>query len=97
MIGSDAEYFVDTNVLIDTTNAARKTHRAAIKLLREHPKLVMSAQVAREYLVVSTRPKGRNGLGLDPSIAKENLASLRRAIRLLPEKKTASSNAVATF
>lgn len=79
--------FVDTNVLIDATNVARPRHRSALAVLEHHPTLVMSAQIAREYLVACTRPATANGLGLRTEGALNNLAQMRAAVALLPEEK----------
>ena len=79
--------FIDTNVLIDATDEARPQHELAIRLLERHPSLVMSAQIAREYLVVCTRPAGANGLGLPVEDAVQNLSALRGAVSLLPEEQ----------
>ncbi|HEY3356011.1 MAG TPA: PIN domain-containing protein [Polyangia bacterium] len=77
----------DTNVLVDATDVKRPRHQAALALLEQRPGLVLSAQVAREYLAVATRPAAVNGLGLPLRAALENLAELRRVLRLLPEEK----------
>ena len=45
------------------------------------------AQVAREFLVVATRPPSLNGLGLKPIAAVESVAAFRHNVRLLPEEK----------
>ncbi len=77
---------VDTNILVDATDVRRPRHRAALALLEEGAPLVTCAQVAREYLVVSTRPTSANGLGLTGHDALMNLAELRTILRLLPEE-----------
>jgi predicted nucleic acid-binding protein len=88
MAATNAEpAFVDTNVLLDATDRARPRHLAALKILERRRKLVFSAQIVREYLVVATRPVESNGLGLGLDHALENVAEFRRAIRLLPEEK----------
>jgi predicted nucleic acid-binding protein len=79
--------FTDTNVLVDATDTRRPRHRAASTLLERGSGLVFSAQVAREYLAVATRPALANGLGLSTDLALENLAEFRRVIRLLPEER----------
>lgn len=79
--------FVDTNILLEATDVARRHHSRATLALERHPALVMSAQVAREYLVVCTRPMKDNGLGLSYRDAADNLAELRAAIRLLSEER----------
>jgi predicted nucleic acid-binding protein len=79
--------FVDTNVLIDATDLRRPNHAAAVRLLERRPALVFSAQVAREYLAVATRPAAVNGLGLPLDRALANLSELRQVVRLLPEER----------
>jgi predicted nucleic acid-binding protein len=79
--------FVDTNVLVEATDVARRHHRAARRLIETHPRLVFSAQVVREYLVVATRPAAVNGLGLSTAHALDNVRAFRECIRLLPEEK----------
>ena len=78
---------LDTNVLVDATDVKRPRHAAAVELLERRPALVLSAQVAREYLVVATRPPAVNGLGLRMADALDNLAQFRGFARLLPEEK----------
>lgn len=79
--------FIDTNVLLDATDRARAGHGPALRLLERRSKLVFSAQIVREYLVVATRPIEANGLGLALEPAMDNVAEFRHAIRLLPEEK----------
>jgi predicted nucleic acid-binding protein len=79
--------FVDTNVLVDATDLGRPRHDGAVALLERRTSLVFSAQIAREYLAVATRPQALNGLGLSPEDALENLTALRQVVRLLPEEK----------
>ena len=79
--------FVDTNVLVDATNLDRPSHASALAFLERRPGLVFSAQIAREYLVVATRPVAVNGLGLTLDVALANLAEYRTVIRLLPEER----------
>ncbi len=59
--------FVDTNVLLAATAAARAGHAPALSLLEEGfavRALFLSGQVLREYIAVATRPAAVNGLGL---------------------------------
>lgn len=79
--------FVDTNVLIECTDEARRHHQEAIRLVETHARLVLSAQVVREYLVVATRPPSSNGLGLSLDAALSNVHEFRERIRLLPEER----------
>ena len=78
---------VDTSVLLEASNRARRQHTAALSLLEQHNQLVFPAQVAREFLVVATRPPEVNGLGLTSRAALESLTAFRRNVRLLPEEK----------
>ncbi|MGD0837756.1 MAG: type II toxin-antitoxin system VapC family toxin [Polyangia bacterium] len=84
---ADSLLLVDTCVLMEASNRARRHHRAARSLLERHEGLVFPAQVAREFLVVATRPPDHNGLGLGLAEALESLAGFREHIRLLPEEK----------
>jgi len=78
---------VDTCVLLEASNRAREQHEAAREVIERHEALVFPAQVAREFLVVATRPPHANGLGLALPQALESLAGFREHIRLLPEEK----------
>jgi predicted nucleic acid-binding protein len=83
----DEPLLVDTSVLLEATDAGRRNHRSARKLIEQRQRLVFPAQVVREYLVVATRPVEVNGLGLSVQDALLNVEELRRLIRLLPEEK----------
>jgi predicted nucleic acid-binding protein len=79
---------VDTNVLLEATDEKRRHHATARRLIEGHPRLVLSAQIVREYLVVATRPVGAaNGLGLSPSDALDNIRAFRERVRLLREER----------
>lgn len=78
---------LDTNILADATDEGRVGHENALALLTNRPGLVLCAQVAREYLVIATRPTIANGLGLSLDDALDNLAEFRTVARLLPEEK----------
>jgi predicted nucleic acid-binding protein len=84
---ADSALLVDTCVLLEASNRARSQHRAARELIERHEGLVISAQVAREFLVVATRPPANNGFGLPLLEALESLSGFREHIRLLPEEK----------
>jgi predicted nucleic acid-binding protein len=84
---ADSAMLVDTCVLLEASNRARSQHRAARELIERHEGLVISAQVAREFLVAATRPPANNGLGLALLEALESLSGFREHIRLLPEEK----------
>jgi predicted nucleic acid-binding protein len=78
---------VDTNVLLEATDAARRFHRDALTLIESRAGLVIAAQIVREYLAVATRPTGANGLGLSTADALQNVLEFRRRLRLLPEER----------
>lgn len=78
---------VDTNVLLEATDEKRRFHDACVELLEKHPRLRISSQVIREYLVVATRPAEANGLGLAVADALSNVREFRRTLRLLPEER----------
>ncbi|MBI3181665.1 MAG: type II toxin-antitoxin system VapC family toxin [Myxococcales bacterium] len=78
---------LDTNVLVDATDTKRPRHRVVLDLLERGTGLLISAQVAREYLAVATRPIAANGLGLGLDDAIANLQEYRRVARLLPEER----------
>jgi len=79
--------FVDTNILIEATDVARSQHQCTRQLIEQATSWVMSAQIAREYLVVATRSPARNGLGMQLVDAMENLVLFRKCVRMLPEEK----------
>ena len=89
MTMDDKRQFVDTNILLTASDADRSRHADCRRLLESAltgvPRLFTSGQVFREYLVVATRPKKNNGLGMLPKNALENVAAFRRCIHLLHE------------
>ena len=84
---TSSRIFVDTNILLDATNSARKNHDTARRVLQGDYKFVFSSQIVREYLVVVTRPVSVNGFGMSLEDAMYNIKQMRRDIRLLPEEK----------
>jgi predicted nucleic acid-binding protein len=78
---------LDTNVLVDATDTKRARHQAALAVLETRSGLLINAQIAREYLVMATRPASSNGLGLDLEDALMNLGEFRRVARMLSETK----------
>lgn len=82
--------FLDTNLLIAATDAARAEHDDVVRAFNESwpgrgATLYTSGQVLREYLVVTTRPLEVNGLGLHPNSALANISEFRRRTTLLDE------------
>lgn len=89
MTKDDNRRFLDTNILLTACDADRVQHRDCRELiesaLRGKSVLYASGQVFREYLVVSTRPKKNNGLGMQPKSALENVAAFRQCVQVLAE------------
>ena len=89
MTMDDRRYFVDTNILLTASDADRSRHTVCRRLIESAltgvPRLFASGQVFREYLVVATRPKKNNGLGMLPKNALENVAAFRCCIHHLNE------------
>lgn len=80
---------LDTNVMLAATDARRRGHGDALRVLNEWPvkgaSLCVSVQVLREYLVTATRPVESNGLGVPVPEALANVRDLRERTTLLPE------------
>ena len=80
---------IDTNVLLNATIRSRPDHLTCIEIIRSAPSagihLVTVAQVFREYLVVATRPRENNGLGLSSLDAIHNIRSFRSRVHIIPE------------
>lgn len=80
---------LDTNVMLAATDALRRGHDDALRILTEWPangvSLYISAQVLREYLAASTRPVESNGLGVPVPEALGNVQGFRERATLLPE------------
>lgn len=86
--------FLDTNVLLTATDELRSHHLEAQRLITESGArgvhLAASGQVLREYLVVATRPRDANGLGLDVNDAVGNLSEFLRHLHLYDENEEVS-------
>jgi predicted nucleic acid-binding protein len=93
-MGAERLVFVDTNVLVAATDAARATHRAALAMLEagtlRGDRLATSGQVLREYLCVATRPLSANGTGLSMAAALDNVAQFTDRMTLLGEPEKVS-------
>ncbi len=86
--------FVDTNVLLTATDELRPQHREAQRLLSESGArgvhLGASGQILREYLVVATRPREANGLGLSTEDGVANVHAFLRHLHLYEENEEVS-------
>lgn len=88
MTTADNSLFLDTNVLLAATDPSRKLHPKAVQVLDgagPPRRMHVSGQVIREALVVSTRPREVNGLGLSASAALHNVEIILRRCVLLDE------------
>jgi predicted nucleic acid-binding protein len=87
--------FVDTNVLLEASDEGRRWQREASGLFEHGPdhgiELCLSGQVLREYLVVATRGREHNGLGLAVEDALHNVGQFRARATLCPETTQVSS------
>jgi predicted nucleic acid-binding protein len=72
--------FIDTNVLLRTIEVSNPAHEAAVRaiaaLLRAGETLVVTPQIVAEFWNVATRPRERNGIGLTPDLASDELAQI---------------------
>jgi predicted nucleic acid-binding protein len=84
---TNASILVDTSVLCAISESSRPSHRAALTWLAQESSCRISGQIAREYLVVATRPAGVNGLGLPRAVALANLDRFLAIAPLLPEDR----------
>ena len=79
---------LDTNVLVSSTASRRALHDVAQNIVRWASlggRACVSGQILREYLVVATRPRASNGLGLVPADAAANAMAFRSVMRCLDE------------
>jgi predicted nucleic acid-binding protein len=92
------EWFVDTNVLVYATNARspwRRDAEALLSLARQRGiELVISTQVVREYLAVTTRPEAGK---IDKSTVRDaldNVRTFQSELRVIPEDSAVSERFV---
>lgn len=75
--------FVDSNILCRFANRAdpqhEETRQALDCAIGQGDALLISPQVEREFWVVATRPRDRNGLGMAPAEVEANLRAWREA------------------
>ncbi len=85
------ELFVDTNVLVYASSVASPWHHRADQALQDARRLsialVLSQQVLREYLAVTTRPNITGGTIPLPRLLS-NIASFRSRFRVLEDTPT---------
>ncbi len=92
MIPVGESILLDTNILLSACDESRRSHSTCLSVINSatskgfHP--LLSSQVLREYLVVATRPRQDNGLGLEPDDALANIDELRRFCGVLDDIST---------
>lgn len=84
-------YLPDTNAVLRLVNKKDPLHqivRQAIKKLEQNgEELVIVPQVLVEFWAVATRPITANGLGMTIDEAEQELESLKKLFKVLPENE----------
>src|SRR5260370_37495806 len=80
---------VDTNILLRSVQpnhslCSQATH-AVSKLIRQKDAVFFCPQNIAEFWNVATRPAERNGLGMKPEEALQEVGKLEKSLTLLPE------------
>ena len=85
--------FVDTNILIYSTNPASPFHQAAITILKETYdqgiERTISTQILREFYGFATRP-GEHGVMPPLTPILKSIQSFQRSFRVLDDTRTVS-------
>lgn len=83
---------VDSNVLIRAANVDDPDYSIAVEsvaqLERQGHRPALVPQCCYEYYVVATRPAERNGLGLEPSAAIQDIADYLEVFRILRDERS---------
>jgi predicted nucleic acid-binding protein len=80
---------VDTNILLRSVQpnhplSSQATH-AVSKLIRQNDAVFFCPQTIAEFWNVATRPANRNGLGLSPDEALQEVSNIEKSLTLLPD------------
>ncbi len=80
---------VDTNILLRSVQpnhplCSQATH-AVTKLIRQKDAVFFCAQNIAEFWNVATRPAERNGLGMSPEEALQEVSNIEKSLTLLPD------------
>ena len=78
-------YLTDTNILVAVSLGDREVLSALDKLEQLPSHFVISLQNVCEFWNVSTRPDGKNGLGLSPDFTRRALDKIQLGFEVLPE------------
>lgn len=80
---------VDTNVLLRSAQPSHPLSSQAVhavsKLIRQNESVFFCSQNIAEFWNVATRPVERNGLGLSPEEAAQEVGSIEKFLTLLPD------------
>lgn len=87
---------IDSNVLCRLARSDDPQHqeaRTAVETcLQRHEDILLIPQAAREFWVVATRPRERNGLGMSPSQAAQFLKEFEQFCSFLPDTPAVHQN-----
>lgn len=78
-------WLLDTNVLVAVVDADRDSHAEAVRLFDDRRPLALTPQILREFMVVASRPREVNGLGLTPKQAAANATAFASSAVTLEE------------
>lgn len=81
--------FVDTNVLLRIADPGDPKHDSSSRfisaLIEQGESLCITPQIGAEFWNVATRPAARNGLGMTPEEARDEMTKLEGYFTLLAE------------
>jgi len=80
---------VDTNILLRSVQpnhplSSQATH-AVSRLIRQNDAVFFCPQTIAEFWNVATRPANRNGLGLSPDEALQEVSNIEKSLTPLPD------------
>lgn len=80
---------VDTNILLRSAQPnhplSSQATQAVSKLIRQEDAVFFCSQNITEFWNVATRPTDRNGLGMSPEEALQEVSNIERSLTLLPD------------
>ena len=87
---------VDSNILCRLARSDDPQHDVAQKAvelcLQRQEELLLTPQAQREFWVVATRPREKNGLGLSPSQAAQRLTDFEQFSTFVPDTPAVHQN-----
>lgn len=80
---------VDTNILLRSAQPnhplSSQATQAVSKLIRQNDAVFFCSQNIAEFWNVATRPTNRNGLGMSPEEALQEVGNIEKSLTLLPD------------